>query len=69
MDVLLVNGSFTWTNKRSGFSNIAARLDRFLLSFDWKLSFLDISLDILTLLGSDHFPISLNLIFKENYSE
>lgn len=62
MDIHPRNGSFTWTNKRSGFGHIAAHLDRFLLSHDQKLSYSDITSDILSLLGSDHFPISLTLI-------
>ena len=69
MDVHPNNGIFTWTNKRSGFANIAAHLDRFLLSKDWKLTCLDISSEILTFLGSDHFPISLNLNCNSNCSD
>ena len=69
MDIHSKNGSFTWTNKRSGFAHIAARLDRFLLSHDWKLSCLDISLDILSLPGSDHFPISLSLTQSNKSSD
>ena len=68
MDICPSNGSYTWTNKRSRFAHIAARLDRFLLSLDWKISYLNISSEILSLLGSDHFPISLNIIFKDNCS-
>ena len=61
MDVCPANGSFTWTNKRSGFAHIAARLDRFLLSQEWKLLNMVISSHILSVPGSDHFPISLNI--------
>ena len=60
MDVHPNNGAFTWTNKRSGFTNIAACLDRFLLYKDWKLTCSNISSDILNLPGSDHFPIFLS---------
>ena len=69
MDVNPINGVFTQTNKRSGFANIVARLDRFLLSKDWQLSCSDISSKILTLAGSDHFPISLNLNCNNNCSD
>ena len=69
MDVNPNNGVFTWTNKRSGFANISTRLDRFLLSKDWRLSCLDISSKILTLPGSDHFPISISLICNNKCSE
>ena len=69
MDVHPNNGSFTWTNKRSRFANIAAHLDRFLLSNDWKLSCLDICSEILTLPGSDHFPIYLSLNCYKKSSE
>jgi hypothetical protein len=37
VDIENGNGTYTWTNKRSGHQQIACRLDRFLIS--WKLSF------------------------------
>lgn len=35
LDIVPKNGVFTWTNRRSGFTNIAERLDRFLVTSDW----------------------------------
>ena len=61
MDIHPRNGSFTWTNKRVGFAHNPTHLDRFLLSLDWKLSCSNISSDILSSPGSNHFPISLTL--------
>ncbi len=55
------NGNFTWTNRRSGFAQIAARLDRFLLSHKWKLGNFHIHSEILSSPKSDHFPISINI--------
>jgi hypothetical protein len=61
MDVKPLNGKFTWTNRRAGFAQIAVRLDRFLLSHEWKLGRFQIQSDILSLPDSDHFPISINI--------
>lgn len=35
LDVQLVKDTYTWTNKRWDFLQIAVRLDRFLISSNW----------------------------------
>lgn len=56
------NGVFTWTNMRRGFSQIAERVDRFLLSENWINSDVDFSSSILPNPGFDHFPISFSIL-------
>lgn len=58
-EVAAKGGNFTWTNRRRGFSNIAEKLDRFFLAGDWNLSPLVFEAEVLAILGSDHFPVSL----------
>lgn len=36
-DIVPSNGKYTWMNRRTGLSNIAERLDRFLISDDWNV--------------------------------
>ena len=61
MDIQPSNGNFTWTNRRSGFAKIAVRLDRFLLSHDWKLGNFYFHIEILSAPKFDHFPIFINI--------
>lgn len=56
------NGIFTWTNMRRDFSQIAERLDRFLLFENWLQSDLEFSSSILPMSGSDLYPISLCIL-------
>ncbi|GLJ48416.1 hypothetical protein SUGI_1021880 [Cryptomeria japonica] len=67
LDVASKNGTFTWTNRRTGFTEIAERLDRFLVAGDWLAQNLILESSILPLIGSDHFPICLNVSL--GYSE
>lgn len=48
------NGIFTWNNKRGGASQVASKLDRFIISKDLILTGIDLSAMILPFGGSDH---------------
>lgn len=61
MDCKKFNGSFTWTNRRKDFSQIAERLDRFLVSDNWICSNMDVVASVLPYVGSDHFPVVLSI--------
>jgi hypothetical protein len=55
MDIPLVGGSFTWSNKRDPSS--WSRIDRFLVAPEWEAHFLDLLIKRLPRLCSDHFPV------------
>ena len=59
LDIALKQGKFTWTNRRTRLSHIAARLDRFLLHRDWLLEGWNITSNIIASRELDHKPISL----------
>jgi len=59
IDMPFNNGLFTWNNKRAGSHQIASRLDRFLISDNAIHLGGDLSVSILPLTGSYHYPISL----------
>lgn len=61
MDIIPKNGTFTWTNRRTGFTSIAERLDRFLMVGNWLGQNHLIESSILSLVGSDHSPICLTI--------
>ncbi|XP_059064117.1 uncharacterized protein LOC131856369 [Cryptomeria japonica] len=54
-------GDFTWTNRRSGFMNIAERLDRFFIASDWSESNWNSLAEILPISSFDHYPICLKI--------
>ncbi|KAG5617008.1 hypothetical protein H5410_016832, partial [Solanum commersonii] len=56
-DLPLVGGRFTW-RKGDGY-DIAARLDRFLISEEWEVAFRKIKQSILPRVTSDHNPLLL----------
>eukprot|EP00253_Pinus_taeda_P005798 PITA_05798 len=60
-----INGKFTWNNRRGGSKQIASRLDRFLISK--HIIGLDISYEasILPSIGSDHWPIKLEIALND----
>ena len=66
MDIPPSQGMYTWSNRRDGFAQIAVRLDRFLLSQEWKLQHFQITSDILPYPESDHYPITLSLTKAAN---
>ncbi|XP_059068884.1 uncharacterized protein LOC131859306 [Cryptomeria japonica] len=61
VDCKTLNGSFTWTNRRKYFSQIAERLDHFLISDNWISSDVDVVATILPYASSDHFPVVLSI--------
>ena len=54
VDLQTSNGTFTWTNKRSGPQHIASRLDRFIMTENAIHIGGDFHSSILPLAGSDH---------------
>lgn len=61
LDVKTSNGIYTWNNRRKGFTNIAERLDRYLVSEDWLQENLIAKSTIHPVAISDHFPITLTI--------
>jgi exonuclease III len=59
VDIENGNGTFTWTNKRSGHQQIACRLDHFLISETLLLEGPLVESNILPKAGSDHWPVQL----------
>ena len=60
-DISLINGKFTWSNKRIGPGHITARLDRFLIHSSFLTLGLMETSNILPHYTSNHKPISLSL--------
>lgn len=52
---------FTWCNRREKVANIHERLDRALVSSDWRILFPKAGVFHLSLTTSDHVPIMLHL--------
>jgi len=63
VDTEKMNGTFTWNNKRGGASQVASKLDRFIISKDLLLTGLDLTASILPFGGADHWPIQLEASF------
>ena len=55
------NGLFTWNKKRGGNSQVASKLDRFLIFEILMLTNSEISASVLPFGGSDHWPIQLEI--------
>lgn len=60
-DCIPINGSFTWTNKRKGFTHIAERLDSFFANPNWISAFGIPNSTILPLSGFDHFALQIEV--------
>eukprot|EP00253_Pinus_taeda_P029818 PITA_29818 len=65
VDTPTTNGVFTWNNRRGGRNQIASKLDRFLLSEQVLNKDVFIEAKILPGLGSDHWPICLEIDIKK----
>lgn len=65
-DIKPIHGKFTWSNKRTRVSNIAARLDQFLVH-NFFLQDVLISSHIVASTIFDHKPISLIFYSPENF--
>eukprot|EP00253_Pinus_taeda_P003190 PITA_03190 len=60
IDLPFCNGTFTWSNRRSGKFQIASKLDRFLVSDNAVHLGGDLTAEILAHSGLDHWPIALH---------
>ena len=63
VDMETINGTLTWNNKRGGASQVASKLDRFIISEDPRLTGLDLTTLILPFEELDHWPIQLEASF------
>jgi hypothetical protein len=59
VDIENSNGTYTWTNKRSGHQQISCRLDRFLISKNLLLEGPLVDSNILPKAGLDHWLVQL----------
>lgn len=59
------NGTYTWTNKRRGFTRILERLDRFFISPCLLNDNFQIEALTLPISFSDHFPVNLEIKVNE----
>jgi hypothetical protein len=59
IDLEAINGTFTWTNRRTGSHQVACKLDHFLISNSLMLEGIALEASILNIHGSDHWPIHL----------
>jgi len=66
VDIQTINGTHTWNNRRGGTNQIASRLDRFLVSEQIMMKYVYIEAMILSVVGSDHWPIKLEIDLKES---
>lgn len=65
IDIQTNNGMHTWNNRRGGENQIASRLDRFLISEQVMMKDVFIEATILPVVGSDHWPIKLEIDLKQ----
>eukprot|EP00253_Pinus_taeda_P022337 PITA_22337 len=61
IDIETNNGLCTWNNKRGGNSQVASKLDRFMISEDLMLLDKEIMAEILPFSGSDHWPVLMEI--------
>lgn len=61
IDIITSNGFFTWNNRRLGFTNIAERLDRFLVLEDWLQVNAPSKAMVRSILISNHFSVELQV--------
>eukprot|EP00253_Pinus_taeda_P002831 PITA_02831 len=59
VDTEMNNGLFTWNNKRGGESQVASKLDKFIISEDLMLTDKEMIVRILPFGGSDHWPVQM----------
>ena len=59
VDMETSNGIFTWNNKRGGPTQVASKLDRFIISEELLLMGSSLNALILPFGGSNHWPIQL----------
>ena len=61
VDIEMTNRIFTWNNKRGGKSQVACKLDRFIILEDLMLNEKEMVARVLTFGGSDHWPVQLEV--------
>ena len=66
VDIQTINGICTWNNMRGGKNQIASRLDLFLVSEAIMNKDAFVKAKIIPSLGSDHWPIRLEVDTKRN---
>jgi len=66
VDTPTINRVYTWNNRRRGKNQISSRLDRFLVSETIMNRDVFIETRIMPSLGSDHWPIRLEVDIKSN---
>ena len=69
VDIQTINGICTWNNSRGGKNQIASRLDRFLVSEGIMNKDIFVEAKIMPSLGSDHWPIRLEVDIKVNHGK
>eukprot|EP00253_Pinus_taeda_P010493 PITA_10493 len=69
VDIQTINGIYTWNNRRGGKNQIASRLDRFLVSEAIMNMDVFVEAKIIPSLGSDHWPIRLEIDIKKIQGE
>ncbi|XP_057870114.1 uncharacterized protein LOC131076796 [Cryptomeria japonica] len=65
LEIQIAENTFTWNNKRKGFSNIAEKLDSFFIHGWLMNSNYTMEAEILPLSGSDHYPLQLNILAEQ----
>ncbi|GLJ54602.1 hypothetical protein SUGI_1173000 [Cryptomeria japonica] len=65
LEIQTVENTFTWNNRRKGFSNIAEKLDRFFIHGGLKELNYTMEAEILPLSISDHYPLQLNILIEQ----
>jgi len=64
VEIITINGQFTWNKKRNNHYQVATRLDRFLVSKYIILLGITLEYNILPWGGSDHWPVQLEENFQ-----
>lgn len=61
VDIVTSNGIFTWNNKRGGESQVAYKLDRFIILEDLMFNDKEMVASMLPFGGADHWPVQLGV--------
>jgi len=61
VDTVMNNGTYTWNNKRGGASQVASKLNRFVVLEELIIQNKDIVARIPPFGGSDHWPMLLEI--------
>ena len=61
VDTDMINGLFTWNNKSGGESQVASKLEIFIISEDLMLTNKEMIVRILPFGGPDHWPVQFEV--------